>query len=214
MWPVDASYYMEESQKEHVVTYLGGLYPQKGFHVLAAAWKRVLSKIPDAKLYVVGSRKLYTKMASVSDYGLASAEYEGEFMPHLTDEDGNILRGVKFFGVLGTEKNEIIKQTAVGVCNPSGLTETFCISAAEFSAAKVAVVTCRTVGNLGTVIDEETGLIVSDDSDEELADAIIRLLKDEELREKMGRAGRAHVENNYSPEKVLPKWEQILDDME
>lgn len=39
---------------EHIVTYIGSLISEKGFHILAKIWPQIIKRIPDAKLYVVG----------------------------------------------------------------------------------------------------------------------------------------------------------------
>lgn len=36
------------------VVYSGALIKQKGFHILAKAWKNILKAVPDAELYVLG----------------------------------------------------------------------------------------------------------------------------------------------------------------
>lgn len=45
-------YPMEKKQKrkfenQHTVTYIGSLVPEKGFQVLAAAWKKIIAEVPD-----------------------------------------------------------------------------------------------------------------------------------------------------------------------
>ena len=53
---------------------------------------------------------------------------------------------VHFHGVMGEEKKELIARTSVGVANPSGRTETFGISAIDFSSRGVPVVTIASGG--------------------------------------------------------------------
>jgi hypothetical protein len=64
--------------------------------------------------------------------GIAEASFEEIFMPDLLDENGSLLPSVNFHGISGAEKREILASAAVGVVNPSGQTETFCISGVEF----------------------------------------------------------------------------------
>lgn len=133
-----------EARKEnsnHAVTYIGSLVPLKGFHVLAQAWKSILTEVPDAELNVIGSGKLYGRNSKLGRYGIADEEYERQFMPGLTEPDGSIMPSVHFWGVLGVEKNDVIRNTCVGVVNPTGRTETFGISALDFESMSVPVVT-------------------------------------------------------------------------
>ena len=71
-----------------LVVYLGALVPQKGFHLLARAWPRILRRHPTARLAVIGSGKLYGGSTSLGPWGVAAPEYETEFAPHLAGTDG------------------------------------------------------------------------------------------------------------------------------
>lgn len=58
------------------------------------------------------------------------------------------------------------------------------------------------------VLDGKTGLAARDD--QEVADAILRLLKDPVLAESLGRAGREHVRNNFIMPVYLKRWLDML----
>ena len=59
------------------------------------------------------------------------------------------------------------------------------------------------------IIDEgENGLIVKDGDIEGLAEAIVKLMKDEELRKRMGESAKRVVET-YSEERVMGLWEEL-----
>lgn len=140
--------------RQNIVTYIGSIIPSKSFHWLAKAWPNVLKQVPDAQLYVIGSGNLYNKDAKLGKYGVASKEYEQVFMPFLTNKEGNVLPSVHFMGKMGEEKNEIIKNTKVGVPNPSGESETFGITAVEMQSLGCHVVTMKCPGYLDTVINK------------------------------------------------------------
>jgi glycosyltransferase involved in cell wall biosynthesis len=65
------------------------------------------------------------------------------------------------------------------------------------------VVATRVGGIPEVVIDGETGLLVPPRDPEALAAAIVRLVRDRGLREKMGAAGRARVESAFSAEHMV-----------
>lgn len=69
--------------------------------------------------------------------------------------------------------------------------ETYGLVALEAAASGVPVVAMATGGLPEAVHDGETGLLMRDRSPETWARALTRLLDDAELRERMGRAGRA-----------------------
>jgi glycosyltransferase involved in cell wall biosynthesis len=60
------------------------------------------------------------------------------------------------------------------------------------------VVGTRVEGTAEEVVDGETGILVEPRDAEGLAHAVLTLLRDPELRDRMGRAGRARVEKLYT----------------
>ena len=92
--------------------------------------------------------------------------------------------------------------------NPTGQTETFCLSAVEFEAHKIPVVTYNGYGLLDTVLDGETGIRIKTAS--QLSEAIVQLIKNKKLNEKMGTAGRKFVNSTFTPEIIIPKWHWLL----
>jgi glycosyltransferase involved in cell wall biosynthesis len=62
------------------------------------------------------------------------------------------------------------------------------------------------------IIEEgENGLIVPDGDIGELADALVRLMKDDELRKRMGENAKKVIET-YSEEKVMTKWVNLYEE--
>ncbi len=206
MYPETDEMHREKIQN-HAVTYIGSLVQAKGFHVLAAVWKAVLRDVPDATLNVVGSGKLYGRNAKLGKYNIAEESYEKQFMPNLTDDKGNVLPSVHFLGILGAEKSDVIRNTCVGVVNPTGRTETFGLSALDFESMNVPVVTIAKGGFLDTVLNEKTGLLYG--HTEDFAKDIITLLKDDKLNEQYGRAG-VQLCKKFAPDKIIKEWNRLL----
>lgn len=62
------------------------------------------------------------------------------------------------------------------------------------------------VGGIPEIVkDDESGLLVSPGSPDELADAIVALLLDEERRCRIGEAGRRRVEAEFSVERMAER---------
>lgn len=160
-------------QRPYEVTYIGSIIPAKGFHILAKAWKKVVVECPEAVLNVIGSGKLYDRSVKLGRYNIAESSYEDSFMQDLLDDQGCILSSVKFWGVLGMQKNLILTNTRVGVPNPSGESETFGYTALEMQSFGALVTTKKCAGYLETV---SPGGILYNNSDN-LAKAIIELLR-------------------------------------
>lgn len=187
------------SERPYEVTYIGSIVPYKGFHILAEAWKDVLKVFPQAKLNVIGSGKLYDRTSKLGHYGIAEEEYEKQFMPALTDNNGKIIPSVHFLGVLGIEKNEILKRTRVGVPNPSGVSETFCITALEMQAMGALVTTINYGGLKNTVF--HTGILYN--TPKELANSIITLFR---RKENQIQEFYRFLEENFSFERITNDW--------
>jgi glycosyltransferase involved in cell wall biosynthesis len=76
----------------------------------------------------------------------------------------------------------------------------------EAMASGLPVVATCIAGNEELVVPEETGLLVSPDSPDELAVAMSRLIQDEAMRVTMGQAGRKKVEKEYSWASVAARY--------
>lgn len=200
-----------EVGKGNTVVYLGSLIESKGFHKLARVWPRIRQRVPEAELVVVGSGALYDRNTELGEWGIASEKYERRFRKYLSDSDGDLLPSVTFKGNMGTEKIPLLQGADVGVANPTGITETFCWSAVEFQASGTPVVSAAEGGLLDTVRDGETGLLIR--SDDELEDALVRLLRDENLRERLGREALRFVSTKFSYEKICEEWGNLFKDV-
>lgn len=188
-------------KRANIVTYVGSLVPYKGFHLLAQAWPSIVKEVPDAELYVIGSGKLYDKKSKLGKFGLAEDSYEKQFMRYLC-VDEQILPSVHFMGDMGVEKNDILLRTKVGVPNPSGITETFCISAVEMQAMGAMVTTINFPGFIDTI---SNGFLYK--HREDLAKSVINLLKNGNSYYKKT---IEYIEDNFSFESVISKWELLL----
>jgi glycosyltransferase involved in cell wall biosynthesis len=170
-----------------------------------------LKVYPDAVLNVIGSGKLYDRNARLGKYGIADEEYEKAFMPYLIDSGGQILPSVKFWSILGKEKNEILQTTRVGVPNPSGRTETFGYTAIEMQFCGTLIATIKCPAYLETVCPSAGILYDKQKSPEKkLAESVVALLgRDENHYEDVLR----FLEANFSIDKVAGEWYRLFMDM-
>lgn len=190
-------------ERKNEVTYLGSLVPIKGFHILAKAWPKVLEKCPDAHLNVIGSGTVYGD-AKLGKYGIAEESYENEFMPYLTDNNGNILSSVTFYGKLGDEKFKVLAKTKVGVPNPSGLSETFCLSAVEMQLYGCRIVTKKYVGYLDTVT-KSAGQLFS--NEKEISDNIVEQLN---LYQSNFQLNYNYIKSKFDVNRIIEEWYRVI----
>lgn len=86
--------------------------------------------------------------------------------------------------------------------------EGFGIVFLEASASGLPIVAGKGGGSADAVRDGETGILVEPDSPTQLTDALLRLLRDPVLQQKMGTAGRRFVEKertwDHTAKRILP----------
>jgi glycosyltransferase involved in cell wall biosynthesis len=103
----------------------------------------------------------------------------------------------------GFQTDVLALQKSFDIFAMSSVTEGLGSSMLDALACGTAVVGTRAGGIPEAIDHERTGLLVRPQHADELAAAIVRLLKDPELRATLGAAGRAHVEREFSVEKMV-----------
>lgn len=93
------------------------------------------------------------------------------------------------------------------------LCESFGLAALEASAMELPVVASAVCGLNDTVVDGETGVLVPPAAPEALADGVLRLLEDAELRRRMGEAGRAFVAAHFERAAVITRMIALFEEM-
>jgi glycosyltransferase involved in cell wall biosynthesis len=79
----------------------------------------------------------------------------------------------------------------------------------ESMALKKPVVATRVPGCSDVVIDGKTGFLVEPKSPQAMADKIVLLLKDKSLAQRLGEAGRRHVEDNFEASRWIKEMEAL-----
>ncbi len=199
-------------KKTETVVYLGSLVFAKGFHFLAKVWRKILESHPDAKLYVIGSGKLYDRNQKLGPLGIADERYERMFSKYILDDQGEIHQSIKFLGVMGNEKYEIMNTASVGISNPTGISETFCLSAVEFQLCGTPVVSAAKGGLLDTVENGEGGYLTN--NKKSLIKYINMLLSNPDLSSKMGSTGCTIVNRKFNYENIIKNWFQLINDVQ
>lgn len=177
-----------------VVLYLGRLAPYKGVHYLVKAIPLILRVKPGVKFLIAGSRR-----------------YDMLNLPGMAESLG-VRRSVIFTGFIPDKLVPKFYACCDISCYPS-LWEGFGLPVAEAGATGKPVVAFR-VGAIPEVVENGlTGLLVEPDHTQ-LAEAVIALLEDEEMRRKMGREARNRVSQLFSwrrmVEKTLKVYEEVL----
>ena len=80
--------------------------------------------------------------------------------------------------------------------------------AIEAAACAKPIIGTRIPGLCETIRDEDTGILVKTEEPEKFSEAMLRLIDDKALREKMGQAGR-NMAKNYSSEESSKMFEKF-----
>jgi glycosyltransferase involved in cell wall biosynthesis len=164
-----------------IVGNVAALVGHKGQKHLIEAARRVLPQMPDARFIIAG---------------------EGELRPALERQikDHHLEKHVL---LAGFRPDVLSLHKAFDIFVMSSVTEGLGTSLLDAMAAGKPIVATRTGGIPEVVADGETGLLVPPRDEEALADAIVRLLKDPDLRREMGEAGRVRARNLFSLERMV-----------
>lgn len=170
-----------------IVGYVGRLADQKGVEYLMRATPTVLAQAPNTHVLIVGDGPLRPQLEAVArQLGLTN---------HVT-----------FTGV--RRDIEALMAITQMVVVPS-LFEPFGIVALEAMAAGKPVVASGVDGLTKLVVHGWTGFLVPPADTSMLANAIITLLTQAELRSTMGQAGRARAREHFSLAKMYQSYEQV-----
>jgi glycogen(starch) synthase len=163
---------------EPCVLFVGSLIPRKGLAFLVKAAEKIVKKNRETKFMVAGEGPLRSQLEKTLD----SKNLSGNFK------------------LLGNLKDEMLSAT-YNCCDvfvlPS-IQEGQGIVLLEAQASARPVVAFNIGGVNEAVRDGETGLLVARGNADELAGAVLRLLSDKGLREKMGSAARKFVVENFT----------------
>jgi glycosyltransferase involved in cell wall biosynthesis len=202
----------EATQTRHreSVAFVGALGETKGFHHLLAAWPTVLDRMPDTILDVFGSVALHHPSARTGATGVMTSDFEERYWrPFVARAGEQRAAQVHFKGSISRREliGELQHHRVVVVnTNLTGSKETFCHSALEAQACGVPVVGGAAGGLLDTVADRRSGLLVRSQSPQELADAIVCLLQDDELWKALSAGARQHALKYSSPRVEAERW--------
>ena len=174
-----------------VVGNVGALVAQKAQHTLIDAAALVVREVPDTRFVILG---------------------EGELRPALEDQirQKHLERHV-FLAGFRADVLELMKDFDLFAL--SSVHEGLCTSLVDaMAAAKPAVATA--VGGVPEVIaDGETGFLVPSRDHHALAEKIVRLLKDDGLRRRMGEAGLARARRLFTVERMVEETAAIYRDL-
>ena len=167
---------------DKLVFFVGRLVYEKGVQTVIEAMTLILNKIPNVTFVVAGSGPHMNQLKSLVD------------VFHLEDK-------VKFTGHIDTDMLSAFYKSADLTVVPS-LYEPFGMVVLESMAMGTPTIVADTGGLSEIVVHEETGLKFEPGNPESLADAMLRILTDKELAERLTSDARAYLGDRYNWDKI------------
>ncbi len=153
------------------ILFVGRLEKRKGFEYLLEAYRLIKPEFPDCRLIQVGPgvllRKKYQRL--VNHYGLTDVYFSG-YSPYSDLPRYYKTSDIACFPSTGRESQGIVLLEAMSVGKP--------------------VIASNIDGYNSVLTDGVEGIAVPPRDPEKLAEALLRLLKDKQLREQMGARGK------------------------
>ena len=179
------------NESDKVCIFVARLVPVKGHQYLISAMPKILESVPSAKLILVG---------------------DGELRDTLEKQSS----------LLGVKKNVIFTGLRDDIPELLAISDLFVLSSinegmgkvlVEAMAVRLPVVATNVGGVSAVVVEGETGILVPPKDPKALSDAIIRLLNDTDMSNRMGEAGRKRVDPDFGVEAMIEKIENIYEEL-
>lgn len=163
------------------VLFVGRLEPRKGIGTLLDAIPRVIDCIPGAEFDIVGK-----DVMSVDSP-----------VPQWRKAHRGLQKHVRFHGEVPRAVLDDLYERCDLLAGPSRY-ESFGLTFVEAMARGKAIVGTTGGGIPEVVQDGETGLLVAPDDPAALSEAIVSLLRDDEYRQRLGRAGYGRYQSEFT----------------
>lgn len=170
------------------ILFLANLREHKGIYDLLEAYKLVLAQLPGTRLVIAGDGPENQRVAELVRLLPSPAQ-------------------VTLLGSIPRDSIAAVYREADVYCLPSHL-EPFGMSALEAMASGMPIV-ATTVGGLQQIVEPEGGLLVPPRSPAALAEALLYLLRDPAMRQRMAAHNRKVVQERYSWRVQISKLEDI-----
>lgn len=197
--PMDATETKRElnlSLSDNYICFVGNLIQWQGIEYLIRAMPHILGKCRNTQLLIVGDGQMKRELIELA-------------------EQVGISDKVLFTGMVPYQKVPLYVN-ASDVCTAPFVRERneragiSPLKLCEYLACEKPVVTSKLVG-LEMLEQNGAGILVAPENPQELANAIMKLLQNPELRKQMGRNGRKYVVENRSWESVARRVADICE---
>ncbi|WP_321156267.1 glycosyltransferase [Psychrobacter sp. LV10R520-6] len=187
--PFPVQEYIEKNKK--IVLAVGRLHRQKGFDLLLEAWLQVTTVMPEWKLKIVGEGE---ERVQLTEFIEANQITESVELVGMTDNVGQYYRQAEIFCL-------------------SSRVEGFGMVLTEALAFGLPIVSFDCGPGPAEVLKGTGSILVPENDVNQLALALISLMKDDEQKKIISLRGKEKVEI-YQPDNIISKWLNLLKSFE
>jgi glycosyltransferase involved in cell wall biosynthesis len=187
-------------QRAPVVALVARFQDVKGHEVFQAMARQVALQIPQARFIVAGENV----------HGVSGDESYKQRILQAAETDPILHDRLTYLG-FRADSERVIGAADVVVC--SSYFESYGMVNVEAMACGKPVVSTNRGGPSETIVHGETGFLVEPGDAGGLAQHVITLLRDADLRAKMGAAGRKRVEKMFSAQVTADRFMERIDNL-
>lgn len=197
--PDDIFFHVRPTYEEKSFMAVGRFVDKKAPYYTICAFKKVVEKHPDAKLYMAGKGVLLNSCMNLVRFF-------------------KLEKNVIFLGVL--DKEQIVSYYAKirgfvqhSVTAMTGDMEGTPVAILEASASALPVISTYHAGIPDVIINRKTGLLVNEHDVEGMANNMIYLLDNPEEAKTLGQAGRQNIKENYRMDIHMKKINSVINNL-
>ncbi len=198
---IDVNKYQPRAKEDDqgIILHVARLVEKKGTAVLINAVKQVKVSNPDVKLVIIGEGPLLDGLkAQVSSLGLDQTVTFTGALPHV-----GVMEWMRKASML----------VLPSITAKTGDAEGLGMVLLEAAVTGVPVIGTQHGGIPEAIIDEQTGFLVKERDDKQLAERISFLMKDEHKRFEMGKNARIFISEKFNLSKQTIKLEKIYQEL-
>ncbi len=169
---------------------VGRLSHQKGYDRMISAWKIVAQKHPDWHLNIYGTGELYNKLQ------------------HQITKDG-LSQHITIHAPMSPVESAMMESSFLLL---SSHHEGLPMVVLEAMSCGLPTVSFSCKCGPKDIIGNQNGIIVPNGDVKALATAACSLIENEDLRKRLGHNAYLNIQN-YTADKIMPKWEQLFDEL-
>lgn len=196
-WSTDGNIDMKKDNTESFLILFAAsrLYEEKGMHILIGAINKVVKKgITNIKLIIAGEGPQKKELEQMSDIY-------------------NIRKYVEFIGQISHDKIKEFYVNCDIILFPSIYTEPLGRVAIEAGIVGKPIIATN-IGGIPEIVDDKiTGLLVPPRDIENLSDAIIELVNNKDLRERLGKNARVKITRKFEPGHIVNQHIQLYKEL-